>query len=290
MFDASWDRQFYMLTDGTKTTVGTYVSDLGDGLKEIPVVYFPAMTVIDVNFASVDDALAQGGQLGYLMFSTNSASVTLSLYAVDPYSSIAEVPKSSLGLVIPIVYCIGVIMGIEVYEFVGGFEFNWYSWDDSLTVLPVDASIYFDQIDPPLEYLTIDMMAFDEVRLCMMYSVSEIMTFSLTCPPSSFYAQDTGGYSLAYFVIDSFGAATNIYSEDVPGQRQTASSTLEQLGGAPPEPDEIVPSTDDATPEKGDSATLEPDEIVPSAGMFAPVPGFMFALFVSAILQLNIYS
>ena len=165
-YDASWDRQFYMLTDGVKTTVGTYVSDLGEGLKQVPVVYFPYLTSVDLSVVGIiDDALAIGGQEGYLVFSASNPSAALTLYAFNPDASIAEVPKTSLGLVVPIVYCYGSIGGVEFDHIVGGYEESWYSWgDDTLTFEPVDASLYFALMDPPIEILTIDLTAIDEVR------------------------------------------------------------------------------------------------------------------------------
>lgn len=165
-YNASWDRQFYMLTDGVNSTAETYVSDLGEGIKQIPVVYFRYQTSIDFNVvASIDDALASGGQEGYLLFSSRSPSGTLSLYVFDPDASVAEVPKSSFGLLAPIVFCFGNIGGIEYDHILGGYERTWYSWGDSaLTVKPVDASLYFAEMDP-IEYLTIDLMALDAVRI-----------------------------------------------------------------------------------------------------------------------------
>jgi hypothetical protein len=164
-----------MLTDGVKTTVGTYVSDLGKGLKLVPVVYFPYLTSIDLKVVCViDDALANGGQEGYLVFSTKSHAAALSLYAFDPDASI----------VVPIVYCYGSIDGIEFDHILGGYEESWYSWGDTLTIGPVDASLYFTEMDPPIKILTIDLTAFDAVRILanILYGI----TFALSCPSAPF--------------------------------------------------------------------------------------------------------
>ena len=36
---------------------------------------------------------------------------------------------------------------------------------DTLTIEPVDPSLYFAEMDPPTEILTIDLTAFDAVRI-----------------------------------------------------------------------------------------------------------------------------
>ena len=53
--------------------------------------------------------------------------------------------------------------------------------------------------------------------------------------PPLFLVQDTDGYSMALFVTDQYGAVTNIYSEDVTGQMQTAVAAPQNEAGAAPQ-------------------------------------------------------
>ena len=171
-YEATWDRQFYLMADEIDTALGFYVYDLGEGVKEAPVLYFSSeypITSECVEFVDMDDALANGGQYGYLSFSTNGTDAvsSLSLFALaDSGNSIAEVSKTYGGQIVPVVLCLGMVDGIEFTELLGGFEGSWFFWDDSLTIKPVDASYIFDEEltdGVQLQYQTIDMRAYDEV-------------------------------------------------------------------------------------------------------------------------------
>jgi hypothetical protein len=160
------------MADEIDTALGFYVYDLGEGIKEAPVLYFSSdysITSDYVEFVDMDDALANGGQYGYLSFSTNGTDAvsSLSLFALaDSGNSIAEVSKTYGGQIVPIVYCSGMVDGIEFTELLGGFESSWFYWDDSLTIEPVDASLYFDEeltAGVQLQYQIIDMEAYDQV-------------------------------------------------------------------------------------------------------------------------------
>jgi hypothetical protein len=191
-YDATWDRQFYLMADEIDTALGFYVYDLGEGVKEAPVLYFssdyPIMSDY-VEFVDMDDALANGGRYGYLSFSTNGTDAvsSLSLFALaDSGNSIAEVTKTYGGQIVPIVSCLGMVDGIEFTELLGGYEGSWFYWDESLTIEPVDASLYFDEElwgGVQVQYQTINMKAYDQVSST--YQRVQILDIIMTILTSS---------------------------------------------------------------------------------------------------------
>jgi hypothetical protein len=66
-------------------------------------------------------------------------------------------------------------------------------------------------MDPHIEYLAINLTAFDEVRIMTIIFWMLWSSLQLILPPL-FLVQDTGGYSMALFDIDRNGALTNVYS------------------------------------------------------------------------------
>ena len=142
-----------------------------------------------VEFVDMDDALANGGRYGYLSFSTNGTDAvsSLSLFALaDSGNSIAEVTKTYGGQIVPIVSCLGMVDGIEFTELLGGYEGSWFYWDESLTIEPVDASLYFDEElwgGVQVQYQTIDVKAYDQVSST--YQRVQILDIIMTILTSS---------------------------------------------------------------------------------------------------------
>jgi hypothetical protein len=105
---AVWDRRFYFLvTNSSQTYTTIYVTDKGNGQKSFPVCYFsPASTITPADlagFIDVNDAMASLGCIpGEVTFSAQSVSFTL--YALNDFETLSEVPPSAGGQIAPITY------------------------------------------------------------------------------------------------------------------------------------------------------------------------------------------
>jgi hypothetical protein len=137
---ATWDRVFYWLASGNNTEPA-YVVDDGNGAKTIPVCYFGPQTPIspeDIPIGSVVDEVvkSKGCQEGFLTFSvTNSEGVSLYVYrqtggATDDgnATTLAEMPASAGGQVVPIVFILYSFNGEEYDELLGGFDQTIIPW------------------------------------------------------------------------------------------------------------------------------------------------------------------
>jgi hypothetical protein len=111
-----------------------------------------------------DLALENGGQVGDLGFSTSSPSALYHFIHLILTPQLQKFLNPAL-VVWFLSYIAWVALGVSLDQILGGYEESWYSWDDSLTVDPVDASLNFTEMDPHIEYLAINLTAFDEVRI-----------------------------------------------------------------------------------------------------------------------------
>jgi hypothetical protein len=149
---ATWDRVFYWLKSGNNTEPA-YVVDEGNGAKSIPVCYFGPQTPItpeDIPIGTaVDDMVKSKGCLeGFVTFSvTNFEGVSLYVYrptggATDGgnATTLAEMPASAGGQVVPIVFILYSFAGEEYAELLGGFNTTIIPWgvDTDLTIFPID--------------------------------------------------------------------------------------------------------------------------------------------------------
>ena len=207
-YSASWDRNFWAIKDANDGFDSIYVHDMGEGLKEAPVIYIPAsaestLTSEDLDYIwSIDEAAEYGGKFGFLSFSTNTRRADtgvvfgVSLYTISGNgNSFREVPLSAGGKIVPIIYCYGVLGGSEIYEWIGGFYNTVLDWnaDNVLEIIEEDA---VDMIEyHELDFYSIDIFAYDE---------------------------DTDGSSYAFFEFDSDGTVTLADQEDIPGDGSIA--------------------------------------------------------------------
>ena len=217
-FASSWNRNFYLFGDVDGNTDYVYAWDSGSGLKEIPVVYFPpnmATTTSQVlDFIDEADALAAGGEYGFVTFSTTNIDTngfvfegfTLYTYGIGT-DTVSEKPRNAGGQIVPIVYTEGEISGQPVFALVGGFSGTVvdFNSDSEFFAAQVSANELFDNI-PELDFLIIDLLAFNEGSLSNSDSSST-------------------DYQFEYFDIDRQGKITWVTSPN-PQTRGSEATTL----------------------------------------------------------------
>lgn len=199
-YDSFWDRTFFMIGDSTTGYSDIYVFDYGEGSKDFPVFYFPpgsAVTSDDVaQMTAFQDAIDAGGQHGYVSFSTQNevngviGGLTLFTVADRETDSFSETPRSRGGQIVPVVYMVGVIDGVDIDYYIGGDTSSVIEWNeaDAVGVTPVSASNYVTTFG--LQDLTIDMYASDD---------------------------STGDSSYAFFAIDTDGEVSLVGEGNVEG-------------------------------------------------------------------------
>merc|ERR1712183_938662 len=91
------------------------------------------ITSDDLNYNSIDEAIDDGGEFGFITFSTNNKNAlgvvtSLSLYTISSDDSYSEVPIPAGGQIVPIIFCYGYVDETEIFELIGGFDHTVLDW------------------------------------------------------------------------------------------------------------------------------------------------------------------
>ena len=145
-----------------------YVFDDGDGLKSIPVCYFPASSPVTkddiTSVENVEDAIETlGCQYGFLSFSTvnteGSAIKSIELFVYHgeggETATLSDLPRERGGQIVHLTYIDVSIEGEFFDELLGGFDSTIIPWqiDIDVSVVPVSDSILYDTFDTNVGYI-----------------------------------------------------------------------------------------------------------------------------------------
>lgn len=145
-FFAAWNRDFYFLNiTGASSYEALYAIDNGGGSKSVPVLYFPEsqreavskLQFLDFLFFDFKYWTGVGAKYGFLSFSvskgTREVNDNLSLFtSVSEQQGFQETPRSSQGLMIPLVYVKGFIHGRSIDRLPGGFNQTIINWREDI--------------------------------------------------------------------------------------------------------------------------------------------------------------
>ena len=175
-FSAEWNRQMYFLNiSGVEAFEALYVVDQGDGSKNVPVLYFPEeyrqdvgrLQFLDYLFFNFEYWVSLGAKYGFLKFSvdpdTGAIDDNLILFtSVSDTKGFKEEPRSSKGLMIPLVYVEGNIQGRKINSIPGGFNQTLINWSDHIdyNIISVKDETILDVI-PETDAVQVTLKAYD---------------------------------------------------------------------------------------------------------------------------------
>ena len=92
-YTAEWNKKLYQIGESDGSPEFIYVKDLGNGVKSVPVMYFPqTITKDDIPFGtSLGEAAALGGMVGSLSFALIDGSLRKTLPYIPPAAAVLSV-------------------------------------------------------------------------------------------------------------------------------------------------------------------------------------------------------
>jgi hypothetical protein len=175
-FSAEWNRQMYFMNiSGVEAFEALYVVDQGDGSKNVPVLYFPEeyrqdvgrLQFLDYLFFNFEYWVSLGAKFGFLKFSvdpeTGAVDDNLILFTgASEIKGFKEEPRSSKGLMIPLVYVEGNIQGKKINRLPGGFNQTLINWSEDIdyNIISVKDETILDVI-PETDAVQVTLKAYD---------------------------------------------------------------------------------------------------------------------------------
>ena len=172
---STWDRKYFFFTTPDGIEEGAFIEDGGEGAKTAYFFYFrelseEATASIKEGTFTFEDVDANGGLDASLTFSvdpeTGEPRQNLVLFIIDlETGGINELPPSSSGYIVPLMYVESVVDGYFIDYLVGGYYGTVIEWkeDHGVTVNIDDTKgRFFDELESPLALLDVSAYDFDK--------------------------------------------------------------------------------------------------------------------------------